>query len=50
MKSYRKELTIQTKTRRAYINITPDVDAALAASGIKEGLCKRDEYNSKRVY
>ena len=39
MKSYRKELTINTKTRRAFVNITPDVQAALAESGIKEGLC-----------
>jgi len=39
MKSYRKELVIRANSRRAYINITPDVDAALAESGIKEGLC-----------
>ena len=39
MKSYRKELTINTKTRRAFVNITGDVEAALAESGIKEGLC-----------
>jgi len=39
MKSYRKELTIRAKTRRAYINITPDVESALVESGIKEGLC-----------
>jgi len=39
MKSYRKELTFHTRTRRAFINITPQVDAALGESGIKEGLC-----------
>jgi secondary thiamine-phosphate synthase enzyme len=39
MKSYRKELTIRTKSRRAFVNITPQVDAALAESGIREGLC-----------
>ena len=39
MKSYRKELTFRTKTRRAYINITPHVAEALSESGIKEGLC-----------
>jgi len=39
MKSYRKELTIRAKTRRAYINITPDVETALAESGVREGLC-----------
>src|SRR5206468_5052065 len=39
MKSYREELTFETKTRRSYINITPQVEAALGKSGIKEGLC-----------
>ena len=39
MKSYRHELHLHTKTRRAYINITPQVEAALAESGIQEGLC-----------
>jgi len=38
MKSYREELTFETKTRRAYINITPQVDAALKKSGVKEGM------------
>ena len=38
MKSYRKELTINTKTRRSFTNITPQVDEALRESGIKEGL------------
>ena len=38
MKSYRKELVIKTPTRRAFINITPEVERALAESGIKEGL------------
>ena len=39
MKSYREELIFETKTRRAYINITPQVENALKKSGIKEGLC-----------
>jgi secondary thiamine-phosphate synthase enzyme len=39
MKSYRKELWFQVPTRRAFINITPQVDEALAESGIEEGLC-----------
>jgi len=39
MKSYRKELTFRTKTRRAYINITAHVESALAECGIREGLC-----------
>jgi secondary thiamine-phosphate synthase enzyme len=39
MKSYRKVLVLDVPTRRAYINITGDVERALAESGIKEGLC-----------
>lgn len=38
MKSYRKELWFQTTTRRAFINITPQVEEALRESGVKEGL------------
>ena len=38
MKSYRKELTFNTKSRRAIVNITPQVEDALRESGIKEGL------------
>jgi len=39
MKHYRQELWFHTKTRRAYINITPQVQAAIDQSGIQEGLC-----------
>ena len=39
MKSYRKELMVNTKARRAFVNITPDVEVALRESGIQEGLC-----------
>ena len=39
MKSFRKELTFRTATRRALLNITPQVESALAESGIREGLC-----------
>jgi len=39
MKSFRKELWFQVPTRRAYINITPEVEVALAESGVTEGLC-----------
>ena len=39
MKSYRKELWINTNTRREYINVTRDVEECLFKSGIKEGLC-----------
>ncbi|MFP4667272.1 MAG: secondary thiamine-phosphate synthase enzyme YjbQ [Desulfobacterales bacterium] len=38
MKSYRKELSFNVPTRRAFINITPQVEECLAESGIKEGL------------
>ena len=39
MKSYRKELRLHAGTRRDYINITRQVEAALSESGIREGLC-----------
>ena len=38
MKSYRKELRIRTNTRRAFVNITHDVEDALSESGVLEGL------------
>ncbi|ROL61887.1 YjbQ family protein [Bacteroidetes/Chlorobi group bacterium ChocPot_Mid] len=38
MKSYRKELWFHTNTRRAFINITKDVEKCVLESGIKEGL------------
>ncbi len=37
MKSYKKELWFDTRHRREYINITPQVAECLAESGIKEG-------------
>lgn len=39
MKSHRKELFFNVPTRRAFINITPQVEAELRESGIREGLC-----------
>ena len=39
MKSYRKELWFETSTRRAFINITGQVEKCLEESSIKEGLC-----------
>jgi secondary thiamine-phosphate synthase enzyme len=39
MKSFRKELSFTTKERLAFINITDEVEAAVAASGVAEGLC-----------
>ena len=38
MKSYRKELWFNTSTRRAFLNITSEVNVCLAESGIREGL------------
>ena len=38
VKSYRKELLFKTTKRRELINITPQVEACLAESGIREGL------------
>ena len=38
MQSYRKELWFNTNSRRAFINITPDVEKCLKESGITEGL------------
>ncbi len=38
MKSYRKELWFNLKTRRGFVNITPEVEKCVRASGIKEGL------------
>lgn len=38
MQSYRKELWFETPQRRAYCNITPQVEECLTASGIREGL------------
>ncbi len=39
MKTFRKELWFNTKARRAYINITDQVQDAINESGIQEGLC-----------
>lgn len=38
MISYRKEIMFEVPTRRAFINITGQLKAALKESGIKEGL------------
>jgi len=38
MKSYRKELWLEIPSRRAFVNITPDVEACVAESAIGEGL------------
>jgi len=38
MKSYRKELWFNIPTRRAFLNITPQVEECLKERGVKEGL------------
>ena len=38
MKSYRKVLEMNVPARRGFVNITPQVEAALRESGIAEGL------------
>ncbi len=39
MKSFRKELWFDIPSRRAYLNITSQVEECLRESGIQEGLC-----------
>jgi thiamine phosphate synthase YjbQ (UPF0047 family) len=38
MKSFRKELWFEVPTRRAFINITPQVEECLRESGVREGI------------
>jgi secondary thiamine-phosphate synthase enzyme len=38
VKSYRKELWFNIPSRRAFVNITPQVEECLRSSGIQEGL------------
>ena len=38
MKTYRKELWLSLPTRRGFLNLTPQVEACLHESGIREGL------------
>lgn len=39
MRSYRAELTLEAPSRRAFVNITRKVEDAVAASGVRDGLC-----------
>lgn len=39
MKSYRKELWFNVPARMDFVNVTPQVQEAVRASGVKEGLC-----------
>jgi len=52
MKSYRKELWFQAPTRRAFINITRQVEECLRESGVQEGLvlCKCHAHHRVRLH
>ena len=39
MKSFRKTMELHIRSRMGFVNITPEVTAALRESGIREGLC-----------
>ena len=39
MKTFRKTITITTPQTTAYVNVTPEVEKAIAESGVREGLC-----------
>ncbi len=39
MKSHRKVLTLDVPSRTGFVNITSDVQRAVAESGVREGLC-----------
>ncbi len=39
MKSLTRYLRYETKARREFVNITPEVEALVRESGIREGLC-----------
>ena len=39
MRHFRKTLTFEIPARMEFVNITPEVEAALRESGIAEGLC-----------
>lgn len=39
MKSLTEHLWFETPTRRAFINITPEVEGLVKKSGVQEGLC-----------
>jgi secondary thiamine-phosphate synthase enzyme len=38
MKFHTEYLTLRTKTKRAYVHLTPQVESALKKSGIKDGI------------
>ena len=49
MKSYRKELWFNIPGRRGFVNITPQVEAVLRESGIREGLVSGERDAHHRV-
>jgi hypothetical protein len=50
MKILRKEFWFEAPTRRAFLNITPQVEAALRESGIKEGFCLINASHSQQFF
>ena len=47
MKSYRKELWFNVPSRVAFVNITPQVEDCLRASGVREGMVL---VNAKQIH
>ena len=39
MKSHTQRITLHLPTERGFVNITPQVQAAIGESGVREGLC-----------
>ncbi len=39
MKSHTEYLTFNLPARMAFVNVTPEVEAAVVKSGVQEGLC-----------
>jgi secondary thiamine-phosphate synthase enzyme len=39
MKTYREEIWLELPERRGFAHLTPRIEAAVAASGVREGLC-----------
>ena len=52
MQSYRKELWFNVPGRRGFVNITPEVEAALRESGVREGLVpgQRHAHHRQRLH
>ena len=52
MKSYTEHLTMNVPKRMGFVNITPQVEAAVKKSGVQEGLVlvQRDAHHRSRVH